>query len=120
MNKIKVDKAVQIQYRFIGKVEDYALAWLHLTNNAREYPNVFLKHWNNSGNVVTVVTPKSAVDDMKHYLNGLSFGDFRTEFFYETEVTTVTPVIDWDTVAVKPGITWDDLDYAVILDAEDI
>jgi hypothetical protein len=56
--KAKIGKAVKISCTFKGSVQDYALAWLHLTNNAREYPNIFLKHWNSSGDSVYVITPE--------------------------------------------------------------
>lgn len=93
--KVKQGKAVKISATFNGNVQDYALAWLHLTNNARENPNIFLKHWNNSGNSVYVVTPEKYADQMKEYLTGLNSSEFTVKIWDVETITTITPVIDW-------------------------
>ena len=93
--KAKQDKAVKISATFNGNVQDYALAWLHLTNNARENPNIFLKHWNNSGNSVYVVTPEKYVDQMKKYLTGFNSSEFKVKIWDVETIATITPVIDW-------------------------
>ena len=113
--KAKKGKAVKLIYRFKGRTKDYAIAWLHLTNNAREFPKIFLHHYNNDGNCVYVITPKKHRDEMVQYLNGLAFGEFKTEMVSEEEIETITPLVDWectytddadDDVAVLP---WDEI-----------
>lgn len=100
--------AVRITARFEGKTQDYALAWLHLTNNAREYPNVFLKIYNTAGDRVIVVTPEKWRDSVKEYLTGLSgmgvldkdadspYTDFKVTILDEEIVPTIKPLVDWD------------------------
>ena len=104
--KGEIGKAVKITANFEGKVHDYALAWLHLTNNAREYPNVFLKVWNTAGDSVMVLTTEKWANSVKDYLTGLTGigvtdGDNqRTDFkvtIQDTEVVpTIKPLVDWD------------------------
>lgn len=105
--KAMTGSAVKITCVFKGSVQDYAMAWLHLTNNARENPNVFLKHWNNSGNCVYVVTPEQWVEQVKDYLIGFNSIDFESEVIDVETVPTMTPVIDW-------GCDWNGFDYEEI------
>lgn len=127
--KAKQDKAVKITCEFKGSTESYALAWLHLTNNAREFPEIFLKHYNNSGNGVTVITPEKYVDKMKNYLRGLAqykcennelIPTLTIENFSEEKITTVTPVIDWGSDwKTTTDEEWEELDNAEVLPYED-
>lgn len=94
--KHKVGKAVKIECTFKGKLEDYAMAWLHLTNNAREYPFAFLKHYNNAGNNVTVITTEQYQEKMKEYLEGLAHDDFDVEVWDTTVIQTIIPLVDWE------------------------
>lgn len=103
--KHRIGTAVMIRSTFKGSVEDYAMAWLHLTNNAREYPKIFLKHYNNSGNTVTVITPAKYAEKMKEYLVGLSQytcidGELKKTFTVEIDseetIQTITPLVDWE------------------------
>lgn len=118
--KAKQDKAVKITCEFKGSTENYALAWLHLTNNAREFPEIFLKHYNNSGNGVFVVTPEKYVDKMKDYLTGFNSSEFEVEIVDEEKITTVTPVIDWGSDwKTTTDEEWEELDNAEVLPYED-
>lgn len=118
--KAKQDKAVKITCEFKGSTENYALAWLHLTNNAREFPEIFLKHYNNSGNTVFVVTREKYVDKMKDYLTGFNSSEFEVEIVDEEKVTTVTPVIDWGSDwKTTTDEEWEELDNAEVLPYED-
>lgn len=118
--KAKQDKAVKITCHFKGSTENYALAWLHLTNNAREFPEIFLKHYNNSGNTVFVVTREKYVDKMKDYLTGFNSSEFEVEIVDEEKVTTVTPVIDWGSDwKTTTDEEWEELDNAEVLPYED-
>lgn len=119
--KAKQGKAVKISATFKGSVENYALAWLHLTNNAREFPEIFLKHYNNSGNGVFVITPEKYVEKMKEYLTGFNTKEFTVKVWDEEPITTITPVIDWGPTW-GPGsedIDWDELENAEVLPYED-
>lgn len=51
----------------------YALSWLHLTNNAREFPHVFYDFSNNSGNGIDVVCSADESENVKEYLSELGF-----------------------------------------------
>lgn len=54
---------------FSGKrVEDYAMAWLKLTNNAREFDDTILKITNNSKNAVYVYCPANREDIVRNFL----------------------------------------------------
>lgn len=116
--KAKMGKAVKLSCSFEGSVQDYALAWLHLTNNAREYPKIFLKYYNNSGNGVTVITPEKYVEKMKDYLTGFNTGKFEVMIWDEEIVSTVTPVIDWGDNWLNDDV-WEELENAEVLQYED-
>lgn len=120
--KAKLGKAMKVECTFRGNDEDYAMAWLHLTNNAREYPNVFLKHYNDRGCGVTVITPEKYVENMKQYLEGLTtyrsdgekeFASLEVEVWNIEPVQTITPLIDWE------GEEAED-DYAEVLPYDDL
>ena len=65
---------------FSGKrVEDYAMAWLKLTNNAREFDDTILKIANNSGNAVYVYCPANREDIVREFLTDIITVTNRTE-----------------------------------------
>ena len=41
------EKAFRISVELKGNTQEYALSFLHIWNNAREYPNMFYKVENN-------------------------------------------------------------------------
>lgn len=103
--KHRIGTAVKIDCKFEGSIEEYAMAWLHLTNNAREYPKIFLKHYNNSGNNVTVITTEKYQEKMKQYLKGLEQSTYKdgelkktfTVDIWNVEIIqTITPLVDWE------------------------
>ena len=61
-------KAIQITVRLDGDVQGYALSFLHIWNNAREYPDMFYKVENNSGNDVYVTCRPKDAESIKEYL----------------------------------------------------
>lgn len=69
-------KAIQITVRLDGDIQQYAMSFLHIWNNAREFPNMFYKVENISGsnNVFVTCRPKDA-EDIKEYLE--QFGEIR-------------------------------------------
>ena len=110
----KISEAVKLSATFKGKVEAYALAWLNLTNHAREYPATFKKVYNNSGNGVTVVTSKRSAEAVKDFLEGLSNDDFKVEVWGTEDVLTVAPIIYWDGDEFD-GITLEELDTVEVI-----
>ena len=68
-------KAIQITVRLDGDVQEYAMSFLHIWNNAREYPNMFYKLENNRGNDVFVTCRPSDAEAIKEYLE--QFGEIR-------------------------------------------
>lgn len=87
------EKGIEICATFHGSVEDYAMMWLHLTNNARENKHVFYQIRNNSGNDVFVLIAdendnKKAVID---YLKRLEL-----EINWEKKCTVVCPWVEYD------------------------
>lgn len=85
---VEIVPAVTIQCEFEGKVADYAMMWLNLTNNAREYRKQFLKVENNYENTVWVTTTPETVKDMKDYLEGIGL-TIKDEYGARAFVTTV-------------------------------
>ena len=113
--KSRLGKAVKIHCVWKGTIEEYALAWLHLTNNARENPQVFLKHYNNDRNSVFVVTPEKWAERVKDYLTGFTFD---AEILDVSEVPTVTPIVDWS-ANWGNDVDYDEMDSAEVLPYED-
>lgn len=62
------EKATRITVRLEGDVQRYALSFLHIWNNAREYPNMFYKVENNSGNDVFVTCRTKDAESIAEYL----------------------------------------------------
>ena len=70
--KPKQERAMKLHFTLRGPVEEYALAWLSICNNDREYPKIFLKYYNDSGCGVTIITPKTRAKNVKDWVLGLS------------------------------------------------
>lgn len=60
-------------YNGENALHGYALSWLHLTNNARENPNMIIDFRNMDGNTIFVDVLPKRVDAVKEYLNGIGF-----------------------------------------------
>lgn len=69
----KKEKATKISVELKSNTQEYALSFLHIWNNAREYPNMFYKVENNSGNSVFITCNPKYVDEVKEYLE--QFGE---------------------------------------------
>ena len=91
-------KAIQITVRLDGDVQRYAMSFLHIFNNAREFPNSFYKVENISGSNDVFVTcrPKDA-EDVKEYLE--QFGEIR----YMEEINWFVVTAQYD------GKGWDEI-----------
>lgn len=64
----ELEEAVQFVVELPEALNEYAMHWLAICNNAREYPKDFLKVENASGNNVYVACPKSSAKSMKDFL----------------------------------------------------
>ena len=64
-------KAVLLTVDFSGTVEEYAMAWLKLTNNAREYSNMIWKIQNTSSNTVYVYCNPKSAEAVKDFCTGI-------------------------------------------------
>lgn len=69
----KRDAAVIVADFGQAGVEGYAMAFLKLCNNAREYPDTIWHIENNSDNKVTVVCPLKAEDRVKDFLTDIVY-----------------------------------------------
>lgn len=67
------EKATRITVRLEGDVQKYALSFLHIWNNAREYPNMFYRVENNSGNNVYITCRTKDAESITEYLE--QFGE---------------------------------------------
>lgn len=66
-------KALLFTVSMQGNVEEYALNFLHIFNNVREYSYMFYSVKNNSGNDVFVTAKPEYKDEIKQYLE--QFGE---------------------------------------------
>lgn len=64
-------KAVELVVDFSGRTEEYALAWLKLTNNAREYPDFIWRISNGRDNNVYVICNPKHVKEVTGFLTGI-------------------------------------------------
>ena len=84
------EKATRITVKLEGDVQEYALSFLHIWNNAREYPNMFYRVENNSGNSVFVTCRTKDAESITEYLE--QFG----EISYTEEINWFTIKADMD------------------------
>ena len=105
-------KATQIIVCLDGNVQQYAMSFLHIFNNAREFPNSFYKVENIGGrNDVFVTCRPSDAEEIKEYLE--QFGEIRS-----------TEEIDWFIIKAQyDSKGWDEIwgsgcevDFAVEID----
>ena len=90
------EKAVRFTIRIEGNLQEYALAFLHIWNNARENKECFYKVENNASNCIMVTAKRSAKTEVQYYLS--QFGEIEEieeVALYSVGFTTGT---DWDEV----------------------
>ena len=92
----KKERATMFTLTIDKSVREYALDFLNIINNAREYPNTFYKVENNSGNNVYITCRTSDKENVKYYLT--QFG----KIIDEEEVNRFIIYADFD----KQG--WDE------------
>ena len=122
--KIRFERkeAVRLTVDFSGKIEDYALAWWKLTNNAREYPDMIWKISNDRGsNVYVICNPKSA-ESVKDFCTGIyaSYDDETDKVNYigkviaEDKIIVGVPIYEYESTYHYDDEKWEeDLDKAI-------
>lgn len=93
--KFEKRKAILLTVSFKGTIEEYAMAWLKLTNNAREYPKNIWKIYNDKGcNVYVICNPKS-VQMIKDFCTGIyvSYDEKTNKAHYVGEVINEEEII---------------------------
>ena len=73
----EIEKATMFTLNINKPVQEYAMNFLHIINNAREFPNMFYEVRNNSGNSVYVTCRTKDKDSIKEYLE--QFGEIMFE-----------------------------------------
>lgn len=106
------EKATQITVRLDGDVQKYALSFLHIWNNAREYPEMFYKVENQSGtNNVFVTCRTEDAEKIKEYLE--QFG----EIWYTEEINLIIISAEYDRSGYKELFGDDcEVEFAVDID----
>ena len=130
--KIRFERkeAIMLTVDFSGPIEGYALAWLKLTNNAREYGNMIWKIFNDKENGVYVICNPKHVDAIKEFCDGIyAYYNEREEKTYyigkvisEDKITVGVPVYEYESTCWGDDEKWEeDMDKAVLywLDVEE-
>jgi hypothetical protein len=107
------EKATMFTLRINKPVQEYALDFLNIFNNAREYPDTFYNVMNNSGDCVYVTCNTKRKDSVKEYLE--EFG----EILYEDIVNriVITPELDsktWNDIYADENV--DEVQFEVEVD----
>ena len=114
--------AVLLTVEFKGTIEEYAMAWLKLTNNAREYSNMIWKIQNTSSNTVYVYCNPKSAEAVKDFCTGIvSFYheeedkmNYVGEVVNETEVIVGVPNYEWESTCSVDDPQWEeDFDKAI-------
>lgn len=69
--------AIRLSVELKGNVQEYAMSFLQIFNNAREYPNMIYRVENNPGNTVYVTCNPEDVDAVRGFLS--QFGEIENE-----------------------------------------
>lgn len=85
------EKAIRITVRLDGDIQEYALSFLHIWNNAREYPNKLYKVENiSASNDIFVTCNPNCEEEAKEYLE--QFGEIR----YTEEINWIVISAQYD------------------------
>jgi hypothetical protein len=115
-------EAVMLTVDFSGKIEDYALAWLKLTNNAREYSDMIWKISNDKGNHVYVICNPKAAEAVKEFCTGIvacydkeeDKVNYIGKVIDEVKISAGVPVYEYDSTYSCDDERWeDDMDNVV-------
>jgi len=112
---IKKEKCILLTVEFNGTIEEYAMAWLKLTNYAREYSNMIWKIQNTPKNHVYVYCNPKSAEAVKSFCTGI------VSFYHEEEnklhqvgeviaediITVGIPIYDYKSTANYPSEEWE-------------
>lgn len=109
-------KAILLTVEFNGTVEEYATAWLKLTNNAREYGNMIWKIKNTSSNTVYVYCNPKSAEAVKDFCTGIvTFYheeedkiNYVGEVTNEQEVSVGVPFYEWESTCDTDDPQWEE------------
>ena len=115
-------EAVLLTVDFSGTIEEYAMAWLKLTNNAREYGNMIWKISNNRENNVYVICNPQSAEAVKEFCTGIvtMYCEKNNEMHYigkvikEEKITVGVPIYEYESTYRYDDDRWyDDIDKAI-------
>jgi len=108
--------ATMLEFDFNGTTEEYALAWLKLTNNAREYSNTIWKIFNTRSNRVYVICNPKSKDTVKEFCTGIisyyhedtnTINEIGT-FISESEIEIGVPIYEYEsTYSIDNSEKWE-------------
>ena len=122
--KIRFERkeAVMLTVDFSGSIENYALAWLKLTNNAREYSSMIWHISNDKGNNVYVICNPDSAESVKDFCEGIivTYNEKEDKPEYigkvidERNITVGVPIYEYESTYRYDDEKWEeDLDKAV-------
>lgn len=115
-------EAVLLTVDFSGTIEGYALAWLKLTNNAREYSDMIWKVFNNSENEVYVICNPKHAKAVKEFCTDIYayYNEKKDETCYigkvisEDKITVGVPVYEYESTCWGDDEKWEeDMDKVI-------
>lgn len=115
-------KAVLLTVDFSGTVEEYSMAWLKLTNNAREYKDAIWKIYNSCDNDVYVICNPKHVEAVKEFCDGIvvmycekdNSAHYIGKVTDEQEITVGVPIYEYESTCDLDDPQWEeDMDSAV-------
>lgn len=115
-------EAVMLTVDFSGSTEDYALAWLKLTNNAREYSNMIWKISNGRENNVYVICNPKCVESVRDFCTGIivTWDEKDDKPHYigkvidERKITVGVPIYEYESTYRYDDERWEeDMDKAI-------
>lgn len=109
-------EAVLLTVDFSGSIEEYALAWLKLTNNAREYGNMIWHISNSSGNNVYVICNPKSADAVKEFCTGIvALYDEKEDAIHsigkvisEETITVGVPIYEYESTCRYDDPRWEE------------
>ena len=119
----KRKEAVLLTVDFSGPIEGYAMAWLKLTNNAREYGNMIWKIFNDREKGVYVICNPKHVEAVKEFCDGIYtyYNEKKDETCYigkvisEGKIIVGVPMYEYESTCWGDDEKWEaDIDKAVL------
>lgn len=115
-------EAVMLTVDFSGSTEEYALAWLKLTNNAREYSNMIWKISNGRENNVYVICNPDCSETVRDFCTGIIvlFDEKDDKPHYigkvidERKITVGVPIYEYESTYRYDDSRWEeDMDNSI-------